>query len=220
MNKKSFSTAILAMVIYYGQAQLNVQSDATLFIENGATVAVQGNVNLVNGSTLVNNGIVRVGNSTGIAADFVDNTASGYNYGSGRFVFTSTGNQAINSLNTFDRIDMDGSSLSLGSHITANKWYMIKGLINTGSFMAIAPGTSQLAVEADAGNPGFTNGWFNGTLRRYVSPSTVNNYLFPVGNATRANVAEMDNLTANALNNVTYIDVFLHRRREQMPGSR
>ena len=208
MRKKVLFTYILAIAAGYANAQLNVQSGATLFIDNGVTVAVQGTMNLGNGSTLINNGIVQVGNSISITSDFVDNSVAGYHYGSGRFVFTGTGNQNINSLSTFERIDMDGNSLALGSNITANKWYLIKGVINTGSFKAIAPGTTQLAVEADATNTGFTNSWFNGTLRRFVNPAAVNNYVFPVGNATQANVAEMDNLTANALNNITNIDAF------------
>jgi hypothetical protein len=208
MRKKVLFTYILAIAAGYTNAQLTVQPGGTLFIENGATVAVQGTMNLDNGSTLINNGIVRVGNSISVVSDFIDNAAAGYHYGSGRFVFTGTANQNINTPGTFDRIDMDGNSLALGSNITANKWYLIKGVINTGSFKAIAAGTAQLAVEADAGNPGFTNGWFNGTLQRFVNPAAVDNYVFPVGNATRANVAEMDNLTANALNNVTSIDAF------------
>lgn len=206
MKKNCLITGIFVITLLHGNAQLNVQSGATLYIQNGANVTLQGNITLANGSTLVNNGIVSIGNNSGIAVDFTDNTASGYNYGSGRFIFNSTSNQTINSPNIFERIDVDGSSLTLASNITSNKWYLTKGVVQTGSFMAVAPGTTQLAVEADATNPGFTNGWFNGTLRRYVSPSTVNNYLFPVGNAIRVNVAEMDNLTANALNNITYID--------------
>jgi hypothetical protein len=208
MKKNCVITGLYLMALLPGYAQLTVQSGATLHIQNGAQVTVQGNVALANGSTLVNNGIVSIGNNSGLAADFTDNTASGYSYGSGRFVFTSTGNQTINSLNTFDRVDMNGSSLTLGSNITANKWYLVKGVINTGAFMAIAPGATQLAVEADASNPGFTNGWFNGRLRRFVTPATVNHYAFPVGNTVRSNIAELDNLTANALNNVAYIDAF------------
>lgn len=208
MKRKHFLTGIFSIALLSGFAQLNVQSGASVYIQAGAQLTVQGNVSLVNGSTLVNNGTLRIGNSTGDAANFTDNTTTGYHYGNGQFIFTSTGNQTLNTPNTFARIDMDGSSLTLGSNIAANKWYLVKGIIHTGAFMAVAPLSTQLAVEADASNAGFTNGWFNGRLRRTVNPSTVNNYLFPVGNATRSNVIEMDNLTAEALNNVTYIDAF------------
>ncbi|WP_315818063.1 hypothetical protein [Paraflavitalea speifideaquila] len=65
-----------------------------------------------------------------------------------------------------------------------------------------------MAIEPDPANTGFINGWFDGALRRYISPATINNYLFPIGNATQPSLAEMDNLTANPLNNITYIDAF------------
>lgn len=206
MRKEVLFTGLLTVVAGCAQAQLSVQNGAAVFIQNGAMVTMEGSVDLADGSTLTNNGVVLVGNSMGLPSYFTDNTATGYYYGTGQFIFMSTTGQNLGSLNIFERIDVNNSSLSLGTNITANKWYLIKGVINTGSFKAIAQGASQLAVEADAGNPGFTNGWFNGWLRRTVSPATVNNYLFPVGNATQSNVAEMDNLTANALNNITYMD--------------
>lgn len=208
MRKQTFFTVILVIGILKGYTQITVQSGASILIQAGANIIVEGDISLANGSNLVNNGTVRIGNSIGFAATFTDNTATGYHYGIGTFIFSSTSNQLLNSSNTFERIDVDGSSLTLASNIVSNKWYLIKGVIHTGAFMAVAPGTTQLAVEADASNTGFNNGWFNGTLRRYVSPATVNNYLFPVGNNTQPHVAELGNLTANALNNVTYIDAF------------
>lgn len=206
MRKQYLTTFLLTIIILNGYAQVNVQSGAAVYIQSGANITVQGDLVLANGSTLVNDGTVRIGNSSGIASAFTDNTVTGYHYGNGSFIFNSTSNQTLNSSNTFERIDVDGSSLTLASTIVSNKWYLIKGIIHTGSFMAVASEVTQLAVEADAGNAGFINGWFDGKLRRYVSPATVNNYLFPVGNTTLPHVAELGNLTANALNNVTYID--------------
>lgn len=206
MRKQTLITTILVIGILNGYTQLYVQSGASINIQSGANVRVQGDITLANGSNLVNDGTMRIGNGLGMASAFTDNTATGYHYGNGSFIFNSFTNQTLNSSNTFERIDVDCSSLTLASNIVSNKWFLIKGVIHTGAFMAVAPGATQLAVEADAGNTGFSNGWFNGTLRRYVSPATVNNYLFPVGDATQPHVAELDNLTANALNNVTYID--------------
>ncbi len=208
MRKQYLTTVIITITLLKGYSQVNVQSGASLYIQPGANVTVEGSLVLANGSTLVNDGTVRIGNSTGIAAAFTDNTATGYHYGIGRFIFSSTTNQSLSSSNTFERIDMDGSSLTLGSNIASTKWYLIKGIIHTGAFMAVAPSATQLAVEADASNTGFSNGWFDGTLRRYVSPATVNNYLFPVGNTTLPHIAELGNLMADALNNVTYVDAF------------
>lgn len=208
MLKKYFTAGICCMALLNAYSQVTVQSGALLHIQNGAEVAVEGDLSLANGSTLTNHGIIRMGNSSGLTADLIDNTISGYSYGSGRFIFNSTFNQIINTLNSFERIDMDGSSLTFSSNIVSNKWYLVKGVVHTGAFMAATPSTAQLAVEAGAGNTNFTNGWFDGRLRRYVSPATVNSYQFPVGNTTQPNVAELNNLTADALNNVTYIDAF------------
>jgi hypothetical protein len=209
MSKHYFTTILFTITLLKGYAQMSVQAGAAIYIQNGANVTVEGGLTLANGSNLANDGIIRLGNNTGLGADFTDNTTTGYYYGSGRFIFSNSTNQTINCLNTFERIDVDGSSLTLASNIVSNKWYLVKGIIHTSTFMAVTPATAQLAVEADATNTAFANGWFDGTLRRYVNPATVNNYLFPIGNATRPNVAELDNLTANALNNVTYIDAFL-----------
>lgn len=85
---------------------------------------------------------------------------------------------------------------------------LTEGVVNTGSFTAITTSTLQQAVEAGPANTNFTNSWINGRLRRYVNPATVNSYIFPVGNATRPNVAELNNLTAAPLNNIIYIDAF------------
>jgi hypothetical protein len=208
MKKQYFIIALFCMALASAHAQVTVQSGALLHIQNGADFTVEGNLSLANGSTLTNHGIIRMGNSSGLTSDLIDNTVSGYSYGNGRFVFNSTFNQDINTLNSFERIDMDGSSLTFSSNIVSNKWYLVKGVIHTGSFMASTPSTAQLAVEAGAGNTNFTNGWFDGRLRRSVTPAVVNSYQFPVGNTTRPNVAELSNLTADALNNVTYIDAF------------
>ncbi|AXY76069.1 T9SS C-terminal target domain-containing protein [Paraflavitalea soli] len=206
MSKQTFITGILVIGMLKGYTQITVQSGAAVYIQAGANVTIEGDILLGDGSNLVNDGTIRIGNSSGIGSAFTDNTVTGYLYGNGSFIFNSTSNQSLSSSNAFGRIDVDGSSLMLGSNIISNKWYLIKGIIHTGSFMAVTPANAQLAIEADASNPNFSNGWFNGTLRRTVSPATVNSYVFPVGNTTQPHLAVLSNLTANALNNVTYID--------------
>jgi hypothetical protein len=176
-------------------------------VQTGVELTVYGDVVLNNGSTLSNNGVIRVRrNGAGGTADWTDNTVTAYNHGTGTWIFNSTGIQFINSKNVFERIEMNGAGLTLASDINANKWLLVTGSITTNSFKAISLSNAQLAVEAFATNTNFTNSWFNGNLRRFVSPASVNNYLFPVGNASRVNIAEMDNLSANALNNLNYID--------------
>lgn len=189
------------------QEVLRVQNAGSLTVQAGVEVTVYGDVVLLNGSTLTNNGTIRVRrNGAAGTANWTDNTVAAYSYGTGSFIFNSTGTQTIASNNTFERIEMDGAGLNLASDINANKWYLISGAVTTNAFRAIALSSAQLAVEADAGNANFTNSWFNGNLRRFVNPAAVNNYQFPVGNASRANPVIMDNLGAQPLNNLSYID--------------
>ncbi|WP_315818062.1 hypothetical protein [Paraflavitalea speifideaquila] len=141
MKKLTLITAMLGIVLVNGFGQVTVQSGASVHIQNGANITIEGELTLANGSNLANNGIISIGNSSGLAADFTDNTITAYHYGSGQFIFNSTTNQLIKCANTFERIDVDAGSLTLASNIIANKWYLIKGIIHTASFIAIAAAT-------------------------------------------------------------------------------
>jgi len=209
--KKSLllSVVILFTGLVYAQVEMKVQNGASLTVQSGAEITIQGGISLDNGSSLVNNGTIRLKqNGPSGAADWIDNTVTAYNYGTGKAVFNGTGGHTINSKNTFERIDVDASGhITLASDVNANKWYLVNGRVNTtSSFKAITLSNTQLAVEADAANTNFASSWINGNLRRNVSPSAVSNYIFPVGDAVKVNRAVMDNLTANPLNNLTYID--------------
>jgi hypothetical protein len=188
------------------QEVVRVQNGATLTIQPGVELLAQGSVTLANGSTIINNGTIRMRNGASGVSNWTDNTVTPYNHGAGRVIFNSTGSQSVTSPNIFGRIETDNTALTLGSDIQAAKWYLITGVVSTGAFRVIALSSQQLAVEADASNINFSNSWINGNLRWFISPSTVNNYRFPTGNASRVNLAELDNLTAIPLNNLTYID--------------
>lgn len=191
------------------QGILKVQNGAVITVQSGVQMVLQGGVTLENGSTLSNAGTITVKqNGVSGAADWVDNTVTAYNYGTGKIVFNGSGGHLLNSKNTFERIDVDASGhITLGSDINVNKWYLINGKINTtASYKAIALSNTQMAVEADAANTNFANSWINGNLRRYILTSSVNNYVFPVGDASKANRAVLDNLTSDPLNNLSYID--------------
>ncbi len=209
----SFSMVMLILTgtAFFSSAQdvLKVQSGAVLTIQNGAELVIKGGITLDNGSALNNAGTIRViQNGTSGAADWTDNTITAYNYGTGKVIFNGAGGHLVNSKNIFDRIDVNASGdITLASDINANKWYMVNGRVNTTStFKAIALSNTQLAVESDLSNTNFTNSWINGNLRRYILSASVNNYIFPVGNATRVNRAVVDNLVADPLNNLSYID--------------
>ncbi|MGQ0739320.1 MAG: T9SS type A sorting domain-containing protein [Bacteroidota bacterium] len=213
LNLFKNSILLSGLLLFTGQipAQdiIKVQNGASITVQNGAEITVQGGVSLDNGSTLVNNGTIRLKqNGASGAADWIDNTVTAYNYGTGKVIFNGTGGHTVNSKNTYERIDVDASGhVALASDVNANKWYLVNGRVNsTSSFKAIALSNTQLAVEADAANTNFASSWVNGNLRRYIQPSAVSNYTFPVGDATKVNRAVMDNLTASPLNNLTYID--------------
>jgi hypothetical protein len=210
MKKILLPLTLLTVNLATAQEVLRLQTGAVVTVQAGAQLTVLGGVNLLNGSTLTNNGTITVrGNGGAGSGDWTDNSAAPYSYGPGTIVFNRTGGiQSINTSNVFERLEINNGGLTLGSNVSANNWRLINGPINTGSFRAIVLNTAATAVEAGAGNANFTNSWFNGTLRRHISPSTVNNYSFPLGNATRSNVAEMDNLMANPLTGVTYVEAF------------
>lgn len=209
MKKTILITLFSTFAIASGaQEVLRVQNGAVVTVQPGTQVTVLGGVTLATGSTLTNNGTITVkGNTISGTGDWADNTTGGYQ-GTGTLVFNHTGVQTITSTNTIERIEVNNGGLNLGSNISSNKWYLVNGPVNTGAFRAIALNTSPAAIEAGAGNTNFANSWINGNLRRYINPATENSYTFPVGNGTQHNLAEMDNLTASPLTNITYIDAF------------
>lgn len=202
-----FIVATIFCLSIHAQEVLRVQNGATLTIQNGAQLTVMGTVTLEDGSRFINNGKLTLRrNSTGGVADFIDNTSTVYSYGSGAVVFNSGGTQKIVSRNNFGEIDVNTQNLNLTSNTTASKWLMVRGKVNTGSFIAIVSGAAELSLDADPANSDFSIGWINGNLRRYVVPFKFARYIFPVGNSTHSNVALMDNVNVNPLNNVGYID--------------
>ena len=194
------------------QAQdlLHAQQGATITVQSGASVVVLGGVQLDNGSSLLNNGVIQLKqNGVNGTADWTDHSTTRYAYGSGKLVLNGTGGHTLRSPNTFGSIEVDAPGhVDLGSDIIATSWYLRNGRVNTSDFKAIARGTAALAVEADAANPDFTQSWFNGHLRRYVNPASVNSYTFPVGSSRHANRAVMENLRQHPLDNISYIDAY------------
>lgn len=208
--KKAITILVLAILISRiaaAQDLLKLSNGVTITVENGATLFVNGGINLDNTTQLNNAGIVILNKTSAGNADLTDNTITTYDYGTGKFVFNGTGAQNIKSINQFGKIDVDNSGLTLLSDINSKVWYLKNGKVNTGSFIAIANAPSGTAVQADAANANFSSSWFNGKLCRYITPGSVNNYSFPIGDATSVKLAEMDNLTANPLTGVNYVTV-------------
>ena len=203
--------ALIAVFIVFRCLNIDAQDvikatpGSQITVQNGAAIYVNGGFNADNTSLIKNNGIITVAKAGIGSADFTDNTSIAYTYGTGKFVFTGTGTQNITSINQFEKIEVDDAGLNLLSDIKSNNWYFKLGTINTGSFNAIVTSTLANSVQADVSNINFINSWVNGNLRRYITPAIIDNYPFPVGDATRVNMAELDNLIANPITGVTYV---------------
>src|SRR5687767_5915729 len=158
MKKLVWIIASIAFIVNCSaQEVLRVQNGAVVTVQNNAPVTVLGSVTLENGSTLQINGSITVkNNGPSGTGDWTDQTVTGYNHGTGSLVFNGSGSQSATSLNIFARIEVNTGGLNLASDINATSWYLVNGKINTGSFKAIALGTTANAVEADATNTGFS----------------------------------------------------------------
>lgn len=187
------------------QDLLKATNGSVISLQSAAVFYVNGGVNLDDGSRISNAGTITMQKTASGSADFTDNTGNPYNYGGGRFVFSGTGAQTLKSLNQFEMIDVSNAGLNLASNVKANTWYLKSGVVNTGVFMAIASSGAVTAVQADASNTNYSNSWINGTLQRFITPASVNSYLFPLGDATKTNMAEMDNASAGPLVGVSNI---------------
>lgn len=202
-------TSLLTQSHLQAQDVMKVQSGAVITVQSGSQMVVQGGVNLDNGSVLNNSGTIILKQNSGAgAANWTDASVAGYSYGTGKVIFNGTGGHLVNTSNTFGEVDIDAAGhVNLAGDLKTSKLLLVNGKVNTGSsFKAIVLGTSQLALEADPTNVNFANSWINGNLRRSMTPASVNTYEFPVGDATKVNRAILTNLTANPLNNLTYID--------------
>lgn len=192
----------------HAQNILYAQPGSSITVQGNSEIYVEGNVTLAAGSTLTNQGRFYVNRNTITGmADWLDQTtnSSSYSYGLGAVVFNSSNSQTVNSPNQFGTIEVHNAGLYLQSNIQSQNWLLHSGIVHTNTFMGVALSNAGLAVQATSANTDFTQSWFNGTLRRHIQPSTVNSYVFPVGNATQVNRAEIDNLIINPIN-ASYID--------------
>ncbi len=114
MKKNIFLPFLLwSGLCVHSQQVLKVQNGAVVKLEAGAEVMVLGDVTLDNGSTLINNGTFTIKqNGASGTADFFDNTITPYSYGSGKFVFASTGAHTVYSNNNFGRIDVNAADFT------------------------------------------------------------------------------------------------------------
>src|SRR5438105_7562305 len=113
MKKTILSIIVLVTTgaVGFSQNVLKATNGSVLTVQNGANLYVSGGVSLDDNSTFNNAGIVTINRTAVVVADFTDNTVTPYIYGVGKFVFTGTGTQSINSVNQFEQIDVDDAGL-------------------------------------------------------------------------------------------------------------
>lgn len=190
------------------QETLYLKNGASISVQTGAVLTIKGNMTLENGVTFTNNGTVYIGNPAAPGTGhWTDHSTNPGTYGTGKIVFNGAGNQTISTPHTLARIEVNTGSLQLLGDTWAQQWYLQKGPVNTGTFTAIVTDPASSAVQADPANPVYSQSWFNGTLRRYVAPASVNNYFFPVGSATQSHIAMLNGLMSNPLTGMLYIDI-------------
>jgi len=200
---------LVVPAIARAQEVIRVQNGAILTVESGAVLTLNGGITLDNGSKLNQGGTITVNQygSSG-TADWTDNTATAYTYGSGLTVFNSAATQTVSSPNGFGSVTVSTAALVLGSDVTSGSWLLKTGVITTNGFKVVASSTAATAIQADPSNTNYSVSWINGTVRRYIAPATVDSYDFPVGGGGGSNLVTLANLTADPLTGTQYLDVY------------
>lgn len=168
----------------------NITSTAAIIlgsiqINSGVIMALQGDISLAGNWT--NNGGTFTHNSHNVTFNGASATA--------QTITTSGGETFYNLI-----IAATGTGgISLGSNVTAtNILTLTSGVITTGANALILSNTT-------ATNLSYTNGFVNGTFRRYIASNT-SSYLFPVGKGTLSTNRHQASFVNNSITGVTYLD--------------
>jgi hypothetical protein len=204
-------SATLSVIIVDAQDVLFATGNTSITVDKNANMYVGGGVSLEDKSSIHNDGTILIAKNNAGKADFMDNTSTAYNYGTGSFIFSGPGMQNVKTSSRFGVLEVDNKGLNLLSDISSDKWDLKNGVVNTGAYYAIAAASQTSWFTADEDNSRFSKSWINGNLRQYISPANVNNYVLPVGDAYRVKVCEMDNLSRNPLTGVQYVNVSFAR---------
>ena len=176
-----------------GQEVMRVQNGAIVTVGSGAVLSLKGGITLDNGSRLNHGGTIAV------TGNWVDNSSAAYGYGNGVTVFQGAATQTVSGVDSFGAVTVNGTALVLGSNVMASSWLLTSGVVTTNSFRVVATSTAAGAIGADVANPGYTVSWIDGNVRRYLAPSVVDSYDFPIGGGGQSNLVRLANLKANPL---------------------
>ena len=204
-------SATLTVFFVNAQDVLLATGNTNITVEKNANMYVGGGISLENKSSIHNDGTIFIAKTNTGKADLIDNTNAAYNYGAGSFIFWGNGTQSVKTIARFGILEVNNKGLNLLSDISSDKWNLRNGVVNTGSYYAIANASQSSWFGADADNSRFSRSWINGNLRQYIAPASVNNYVLPVGDAIRVRPCEMDNLSKNPLAGIQYVNVSFAR---------
>ena len=199
-----FHLAFVLPLFTAAQEILHLQNGASVTIQNGVELTLMGGIGLDNGSSLINNGTLRLkNNSVANQSDWTDNSALGALSGTGLVIFNSTHNQNFVGTTQFYAVRMDAAALSLQSDFSiSSTLHLTKGLINTTSYYISLNNDNTSSLLNDVSNTGYANSWINGNFRRLITDNT-SVYDFPVGDDTRCNLLQFLNNNISGTNYLT-----------------
>ena len=199
-----FHLAFVLPLFTAAQEILHLQHGASVTIQNGVELTLMGGIGLDNGSSLINNGTLRLkNNSVANQSDWTDNSGLGALSGTGLVIFNSTHNQNFVGATQFYAVRMDAAALSLQSDFSiSNTLHLTKGPINTASYYLSLNNDNPSSLLNDVSNTAYANSWINGNFRRLITDNT-SVYDFPVGNDTRCNLLQFLNNNISGTNYLT-----------------
>ena len=181
----------------FAQDVLYIGNGAEVAITAGASITVQGGVNAVSGSSILNNGILYLNNNTiSNQSNWTDGNGAGvFTPGSnGMVTFQSANGHTITGSTIFPSITLDAlGGVTISNDISiVNNLLLKNGKLNTGTYKISLGSNIPNAVEADVSNTNYTKSWVNGKLQRSITANT-GLYDFPVGNNSQGNLLQFVN---------------------------
>ena len=189
-----FHLAFVCVFSTAAQEVLHLQNEGSITVENGVEITLMGGIGLDAGSSLINNGTLRLrNNSIGNQSDWTDHAAQGALSGTGIVIFNSTNSQNFFGASDFYTMRIDGAGLSLQSDLSiSNVLHLADGQLNTGSHFVFLNNDDPSSLLNDASNTAYSKSWINGNFRRQIKDNT-SAYDFPIGNSTRCNLLQFLN---------------------------
>ncbi len=194
--KKKFILFIAFSVAIVCRAQqvIHLANGAVFSIQNNTEVSMLGGITLEEGSSLTNNGMLRLKNNpVANISNWTDNSLAGALSGTGMVIFNSSNQHSFTGLSNFYSLQINTGGILLNNNLAvSNQLHLINGKVVTGTNYIFLNNNTASSFLNDGGNTGYPNSWINGNFRRLI---TTNNstYDFPVGNDTKCNLLQFVN---------------------------